>query len=183
MATSGPVGGILGKICFIVPGLSLIPVLSAIFLASHPPVWILGAAAGAGAAVPAVALSAASKLIPASWKRVGTERAQKTRWVVYALLGGATAATVGLHLVLVLLVCGLAEIAIRAPGRPKSSGVANGFFPAAAIHTVIVGGFGALAWVALKVGALAYGGGFVIVPLMQHDAVKHIPQDDRGFSS
>jgi chromate transporter len=29
-----------------------------------------------------------------------------------------------------------------------------------------------LAWVALKVGALSYGGGFVIVPLMQHDAVE-----------
>jgi chromate transporter len=28
-----------------------------------------------------------------------------------------------------------------------------------------------LAWVALKVGALSYGGGFVIIPLMQHDAV------------
>jgi chromate transporter len=30
---------------------------------------------------------------------------------------------------------------------------------------------GALAWVSFKVGALSYGGGFVIVPLMQHDAV------------
>jgi chromate transporter len=30
---------------------------------------------------------------------------------------------------------------------------------------------GALAWVAFKVGALSYGGGFVIVPLMQRDAV------------
>jgi chromate transporter len=30
----------------------------------------------------------------------------------------------------------------------------------------------ALAWVAFKVGALSYGGGFVIVPLMQHDAVS-----------
>jgi chromate transporter len=29
----------------------------------------------------------------------------------------------------------------------------------------------ALAWTALKVGALSYGGGFVIVPLMQGDAV------------
>lgn len=34
-----------------------------------------------------------------------------------------------------------------------------------------MGGVGALAWVALKVGALSYGGGFVIIPLMQHDAV------------
>jgi chromate transporter len=29
----------------------------------------------------------------------------------------------------------------------------------------------ALVWVALKVGALSYGGGFVIIPLMQADAV------------
>ena len=34
------------------------------------------------------------------------------------------------------------------------------------------GGLLALAWVALKVGALSYGGGFVIVPLMQHDVVN-----------
>ena len=30
----------------------------------------------------------------------------------------------------------------------------------------------ALAWVAFKVGVLSYGGGFVIVPLIQHDAVS-----------
>ncbi len=35
------------------------------------------------------------------------------------------------------------------------------------------GGLGALAWVALKVGALSFGGGFVIIPLMQADAVHH----------
>ena len=35
----------------------------------------------------------------------------------------------------------------------------------------VSGGLGALAWVALKVGALSYGGGFVIIPLMQLDAV------------
>jgi chromate transport protein ChrA len=35
------------------------------------------------------------------------------------------------------------------------------------------GGLIALGWVAFKVGALAYGGGFVIVPLMQAEAVGH----------
>jgi chromate transporter len=36
-----------------------------------------------------------------------------------------------------------------------------------------LGGFAALAWVALRVGALSYGGGFVIIPLMQHDVVAN----------
>ena len=36
----------------------------------------------------------------------------------------------------------------------------------------LLGGLAAVAWVALKVGALSFGGGFVIIPLMQHDAVN-----------
>jgi chromate transporter len=43
--------------------------------------------------------------------------------------------------------------------------------PGLLVATAGSGGLGALAWVAFKVGALSYGGGFVIVPLMQHDAV------------
>src|SRR2546429_2416536 len=41
--------------------------------------------------------------------------------------------------------------------------------PVVALPTL--GGLLAVAWVAFKVGALSYGGGFVIVPLMQGDAV------------
>jgi chromate transporter len=164
-------GAILGGLCFIVPGLILILALSAVLFASHPPNWILGAAAGSGAAVPAVALHAASGLVPASWKRIGVREAQRVRWVVYALLGGAAAATIGPYLVLVLGLCGGVEIAARREGRPRSPGPARAAAPAVVAHGVAVGGLGALGWVALKVGALSYGGGFVIVPLMQHDAV------------
>jgi chromate transporter len=39
------------------------------------------------------------------------------------------------------------------------------------VATPAAGGLAALAWVAFKVGALSYGGGFVIIPLMQGDAV------------
>jgi chromate transporter len=166
----GAVGAVLGGLCFIVPGLALILVLSAVFLASHPPYWILGAAAGAGAAVPAVALKAAWGLVPASWQMIRTERAQRVRWVGYALLGGAASAAVGPYLVLVLVACGVTEILIRRPGSSLSPGSARAFIPAV-LHGAAVGGLGALAWVAFKVGALSYGGGFVIIPLMQHDAV------------
>jgi chromate transporter len=41
----------------------------------------------------------------------------------------------------------------------------------AAGGTFAVGGLTAVVWVAFKVGALSYGGGFVIIPLMQRDAV------------
>lgn len=167
----GAVGAIIGGLCFIIPGLALIIALSTVFLARHPPDWVLGAAAGAGAAVPAVAVNAASGLIPASWKRVAHEHAQQVRWVIYAFVGGASAASVGAYLVLVLIVCGVIEILIRKQGPPVSQSSARAIIPVLAVHTGMIGGLGALAWVAFKVGALSYGGGFVIVPLMQHDAV------------
>ena len=167
----GPAGAVLGGLCFIVPGLALILGLSIVFLAGHPPHWVLGAAAGAGAAVPAVALNAASGLAPASWKRIGAAPSQRSRWVFYALVGGTAAMIVGSYLVLVLVVCGLTEIVVARPARPISSGSAASVVPAAVLHVAAIGGLGALAWVAFKVGALSYGGGFVIIPLMQHDAV------------
>jgi chromate transporter len=164
-------GAVVAGICFIVPGLVLILALSAVFLASHPPSWILGAAAGAGAAVPAVAIHAARGLLPASWVRIGPERAQHVRWLVYALLGGSAAAVAGPYLVFVLIACGVVEILIRRRGRPARPRSAPAVVPTLVGHAVAAGGLGALAWVALKVGALSYGGGFVIIPLMQHDAV------------
>ena len=92
--------------------------------------------------------------------------------MLYAALGAAAAATVGPYLVLVLLACGLTEILLRRRGRPLSSRPAGAVIPAAVLHVAAVGGLGALVWVAFKVGALSYGGGFVIIPLMQHDAVN-----------
>ncbi|MGE4426676.1 MAG: chromate efflux transporter [Solirubrobacteraceae bacterium] len=44
-------------------------------------------------------------------------------------------------------------------------------WPIVLAAAVGAGGLGALAWTAFKVGALSYGGGFVIIPLMQADAV------------
>ena len=101
----------------------------------------------------------------------GTSNARQARWVVYGLVGGAAAATVGPYLVLVLLACGVTEIVVRRQGRPMSPGSVRAFVPAVVLQGAALGGFGALAWVAFKVGALSYGGGFVIIPLMQHDAV------------
>ncbi len=125
----GTVGGVVGGLCFIVPGLVLILALAALFLAHHPADWILGAASGAGAAVPAVALQAAWGLSPASRRRIGGERANQARWAAYALVGGVTAATVGPYLVLVLVACGVVEILVFRHSRPSPQRLDEGRHP------------------------------------------------------
>jgi chromate transporter len=241
----GTAGALVGGFCFIVPGLVIILALASVFLAARPPGWVSGAALGAGAAVPAVAVAAALSLVPASWRRAGQPgtgqggagqlgagqggagqpgagqggagqggashaevgqgepgppeagqpqagqpqaaagessdgtdgrriRLAHARWSGYLLAGGASGALLGPWLVLVLAACGLIEVAVRSrprtrPRPPRQPAGALLFVTAAG--TIATGGLAAVAWVAFKVGALSYGGGFVIIPLMQRDAV------------
>jgi Chromate transporter len=68
----GRPGALAGGAAFIVPGLIVILALSALFLAGSPPLWVLGAGAGAGAAVPAGAVQAGAgrHLVSHMWGRV-----------------------------------------------------------------------------------------------------------------
>jgi chromate transporter len=167
----GVAGAIVGGICFIVPGLVLILALAAFFFSGGAPEWARGAAAGAGAAVAAVAVHAAIGLMPASWRRAGPTRAGRARWIGYLLLGAGAAVVVGPWLVLVLVAAGLLEVAVR--GGTSRHARTRAWPMSLALAAPAAGGLSALSWVALKVGALSYGGGFVIIPLMQSDAVDH----------
>jgi chromate transporter len=164
--TRGPAGALVGGLAFIVPGLVLIVALAALFLGS-PPEWIRGAGAGAGAAVAAVAVHAGLLLLQPAWSRVAPE--VRWRFVAYVIVGGASAATLGPWLVAVLIACGLVEVGWRRLPRGSLS-----IAPVSVIAIVAATGgtIASLAWVAFKVGALSYGGGFVIIPLMQADAVE-----------
>jgi chromate transporter len=189
----GRLGALVGGAAFIVPGLILILALSVLFLAGTPPHWVLGAGAGAGAAVAAVAVQAAWSLLVPSWRRAAGQagRSRRVRWGLYLVAGGVSAATIGPWLVLVLLGCGVIELAIRhrgpagpdGPARPAGGIRAIAAVPLAAVRTLgplraaaAAAGAGTLlplAWTAFKVGALSFGGGFVIIPLMQGDALRH----------
>ena len=168
MRVRGRLGAIVGGVAFIVPGLLLILVLSALFLASAPPRWIVAAGAGGGAAVAAVAVHAAVGLLPASWRR---SAGSHVRWSAYLAAGTVAAATLGPWLVLVLVGCGVLEVSVRATRHGNGLALVLPGAPVA-VGAVTVGTIGSLIWVAVKVGALSYGGGFVIVPLMQADAVS-----------
>jgi chromate transporter len=159
-------GAILGGLSFIVPGLIVILALSALFLAGSPPDWARGAGLGAGAAVAAVAVRAGLEVAVPLWGRTGHDR--RARVAAYGIAGAVVAALTGPWLVLVILGCGLIELAL-AGGVPRTLRAEAWPVLAAATDP---GGLGSLAWMALKVGALSFGGGFVIVPLMQSDAVS-----------
>jgi chromate transporter len=243
---AGPLGAIVGGACFIVPGLIVILSLSALFLAAHPPLWVEGAAAGAGAAVPAVAAQAAISLAPASWRRASARPAatqaaaepaatqaaaepaaaepaaaepaaaepaaaqpaatQPTasqpaasqpaaaqpaagpdarsrprwpaiRWLAFLGVGAVAGGLAGPYLVLVLVFCGSIELLVRtwptrsAQPAKRRKGL-NAMLPIAVLAAPLAAGtLLSVAWEAFKVGALSYGGGFVIIPLMQHDVV------------
>lgn len=162
----GVAGALVGGLAFIVPGLILIIALAAVFLGS-PPDWVRGVGAGAASVIAAVAVQAGVGLIPASWKRAATYSTK--RWIAYVIAGAVATATIGPFLVLVLLACGAIEFGLRRTRMAGGLGSA-GLLPLLAVAAGS-GGLAALSWTAFKVGALSYGGGFVIVPLMQADAV------------
>jgi chromate transporter len=172
----GTRGALVGGLCFILPGLVAILALSTLFLSGSPPLWVRGAGMGAGAAVAAVAVRAGIGVAAPTFARA--HGALRVRVALYALAGAAAAATVGPELVLVLLACGAIELGWRALRHGAVSVHAWPLlaWPAAARAAVLAsvdpGGTGALVWTAFKVGALAFGGGFVIIPLMQADAVN-----------
>jgi len=71
--------------------------------------------------------------------------------------------------VLVLLACGLVELGWRR--RPGARAAVHAWPVLAAAAAAGTAALPELAWTALKVGALSYGGGYVIIPLMEADAV------------
>lgn len=168
--TAGTAGAIVGGLAFILPGLALLIALAAVSLQDAPPDVVRGLAAGAGAAVVAVVVHAGWRLARASL--LGLDRAALARGLAYVAIGAAATIAVGAFVVLALLACGVFEVARRslAP-RDGMPVVAIPGLAALLGTTTGAGALPGLAWTAFKVGALSYGGGFVIVPLMQADAV------------
>jgi chromate transporter len=149
----GRLGALAGGLAFALPGLVLVLAISAVALGQSPPLWIRAVGAGAAASVVAVVAAAGISLARTS--------IHGRRALFYVAAGAAAAVFLGPGVVAVLLACGFVELGWR-------RGVAVHAWPFAVTGAAALP---ALAWTALKVGALSYGGGFVIIPLMRGDAV------------
>jgi chromate transporter len=153
----GNAGALVGGLAFILPGLVIVLAIAAVALGNSPPVWIRAVGAGAAAAVVAVVVQAGIALGRTSVVGRGV------RAFLYLVAGAAATVAVGPGVVLVIVACGLVELA----WRRRDAALAVSPVPL----VLAIATLPALAWTALKVGALSYGGGFVIIPLMHGDAV------------
>jgi chromate transporter len=155
-SVAGVLGAVVGGLAFIVPGFVLIVALAALFLDHGRSDAVRGASAGAAAAVVVVVAVAG---IGFARGFAGVRGSLLLRSVLYALAACLTTVFVGPWVLAVLLGSGLVELALRLR-RPAA--------------IVWIGGAAqipALVWTAFKVGGLSFGGGLVIIPLMQHDVV------------
>jgi chromate transporter len=154
----GPAAALAGGLAFVLPGLAMVLAIAALALGEAPPEWILGIGAGAGAAVVAVVAQAGIAL-----GRSSLAGRRDPRAPAYIATGFAATVLAGPYVVVVLLAAGFVEVAWRRRLR-----VALHAWPLVIAAAAALPG---LVWTAFKVGALSYGGGFVIIPLMQEDAV------------
>jgi chromate transporter len=139
--------------------------IASVALAERPPESVRAIGAGAAAAVVAVVVQAGIGLARGSL--AGRRGGSLARALAYVAAGAAVTVAFGALVVLAILAAGAIELAWR-----RRPGVAVHAWPlAAALLAAGTGTLPGLAWTAFKVGALAYGGGFVIVPLMYDDAV------------
>ena len=134
--------------------------------------WVRGAGAGAGAAVAAVAVQAGAGLAPG---RAGGARAARDRRGGSSTCWPARSPRPPSGRGSSSCCSAAALIELRPPRRPSAARPARPRpLPLLGARPVPApAGCSPLAWVAFKVGALSYGGGFVIIPLMQADAVDH----------
>ena len=165
----GRLGAVVGGLAFIVPGLIVILALAALFLGTRR----AGCWPPARAPVPRWPRSRCTPRPVCSRPAGNAPRrrpGRRLRWAAYLLAGIVATATIGPWVVLVLLACGAVELTARV--RPRHGRTAILPVPVLASGAISVGVLPSVAWVAFKVGALSYGGGFVIIPLMQADAVN-----------
>jgi len=156
-------GATVVGIAFILPSFFMVLALAALYVHFGSLQWIQGTFYGVGAAVIAIIVRSAIKLIRTT---VGRDW---LLWTILAALAITTAWTES-EIVWLFVLCGLAAMVIKAPPAlpMRSPLISLGLHPLlTGIHSVAaLATMGTLAFFFLKAGAFVFGSGLAIVPFL-----------------
>ena len=161
---AGPIGSTLVGIAFVLPSFLMAVVVAALYVHFGSLSWIRGMFYGIGAAVIAIIVRSAIKLVRT------TVRSDVLLWTIFAALAITTAWTQS-EIVWLFILSGLVAMLIKAPPSVSQGcslmlfGGTNPFL--SGIHGVVgAASLGGLFLFFLKAGAFVFGSGLAIVPFL-----------------
>ena len=167
---AGALGAALVGVAFVLPSFAMVLGLAYLYMRFGGSSWIQGAFYGVGAAVIAIIVRSTVKL---GKMTLGTNR---LHWALFAITALVTAVTES-EIVALFLASGV--VAMLVETRPWKGGGAA----AALLPPVLITGLhgpapasvlGQLAWFFTKAGALVFGSGLAIVPVLYTGVVKEM---------
>src|SRR6266487_2358991 len=170
---AGTIGATLVGIAFILPSFLMVLVLAALYVHFGSLPWIQGMFYGIGAAVIAIIVRSAIKLVR------GTVGRDWLLWAIFGLIALTTAWTKS-EIVWLFVLCGIIGVLVKAPPKISSRASAmvfiggfdrlwTGMYGLAPLATV-----GALFLFFLKAGAFVFGSGLAIVPFLYGGVVEKL---------
>src|SRR5436853_1698824 len=162
---AGTIGATLVGVAFILPALLMVRVLAALYVHFGSLPWIQGVFYGIGAAVIAIIVRSAIKLVR------GTVGRDWLLWAIFTALAITTAWTKS-EIVWLFLLCGAIAMFVKAPplipSRASSAMFVGGVGPLlTGIHGLAsIATVGVLFLFFLKAGAFVFGSGLAIVPFL-----------------
>src|SRR5436309_7383754 len=162
---AGTIGATLVGVAFILPSLLMVLVLAALYVHFGSLPWIQGMFYGIGAAVIAIIVRSAIKLVR------GTVGRDWLLWAIFTALAITTAWTKS-EIVWLFLLCGVIAMFVKAPplipSRATSAMFVGGVGPLlTGIHGLAsIATVGVLFLFFLKAGAFVFGSGLAIVPFL-----------------
>ena len=157
----GLLGGVVGGAAFVLPGFSVMLALTLLYARYGALPGLQGIFLGIGPAVIAVIGFSAWRLGRAACTGLGLG--------LLALAGFLLTALLNLDTVIVLFLCGGFWAAYR---RAADREVTLRAWTLPLLMTAGPEVYARLAWLWLKMGALVYGGGYVIIPVVRREAVQ-----------
>jgi len=159
----GWAGLLLGGACFILPAALLTAMIAWAYIRFGSLPQTTGILYGVRPVVVAI-------ILQALW-RLG-QTALKTKFLMTIAVGAAAASLAGLGPIWILLCCGAVVLAKRSAQRLRSLPAVFGFVPATAIITQW--SLGNLFLVFLKLGAVVFGSGYVLLAFLRADLVDRL---------